>query len=309
MNLLFVNGTEPACGVYQYGENLWEILRESTRCQWSCCKPQDMESLGLAARSSDARFILYNWQKGMGGFLSGAPFAWRIPQGLVYHDCDIDDSRWDAIFFSDTTMQPHGKWIPIGRPLPKFNIPRVGRCLHEAPIFGVHGFIGAWAEDVVFRVMQEFEHATVRLSLPAARFADPDGAAAMAMAERCRRMVHGTGIKLDISHDFKSSDQLLDWLHANDMNCYFRPLAMNWRGISSATDAALAVGRPIAINKCSAFRHLHGLSPSICIEDSSFMGIFGSGLSPLVPFKSKWCDPDLIRIRIEDAIHQIVNRG
>ena len=50
-----------------------------------------------------------------------------------------------------------------------------------------------------------------------------------------------------------------------------------------ALDMALAVRRPIAINKHPMFSYLMDCVPSICVEDSSISEILRNGLSPLVP--------------------------
>lgn len=304
MNALFVNGTtEPQCGVNQFGKNLYDILKDSTRFRWSYHEAETTGGLRSVSSMPTPDVVLYNWQSGQGGILNDAPFEWlRCKQALVYHDNDIND-RWDAVLFADPTFTPYGKWHVIGRPLPMFKPSELDRdVLLTSPIVGVHGFIGAFADQVVYRVMQEFENATVRLSLPFAKYGDSSGALAMGMAERCRNMVvNHPGITLKISHEFLGPQSLLGWLSVNDLNCYIRPPDMNWRGISSAPDFALAARRPIAINKCNAFRHLHNLNPSICVEDASLMDIFGSGLSPTTKLRVDW-SPERIREQVEGVL-------
>lgn len=303
MNCIFVNYPEPKCGVVQFGRNLWGVLKDSGNVRWSYAEPTTVGELRSVTSMPEPDAVLYNWQGGQGGFLADAPFPWlSAKQYLVYHDLAVDESKWDGILFSDPTMTPRGKWHVLGRPLPEYHLPRtVGRS--EMPVFGCNGFIGAWADQVVHRVMQEFEYARIRLNLPFARYGDADGSQARAMADRCRNMVvNNPGIKLEISHDFLPQPELLNWLAANDLNLYIRPSNMNWRGVSSAPDSALAVNRPMAVNKCNAFRHLHNLKPSICVEDHSLLEIIGNGLSPLVEFKAKWCDPEVIRRQVEEAI-------
>lgn len=300
MNCLLVNYPESACGVSQYGRNLWENLRDSTQIHWKYCEPSTVGELhAYAMPSPDA--ILYNWQSGQGGFLTESPFSWiKGRQFLCYHDNDINESVWAGIFFSDPGMTPHGNWHPIGRPLPKFESP--SPKFHEVPIIGCHGFIGAWADQVVSRVIGEIEFATIRLNLPFAKYGDSTGAQARTMAEHCRNMVLGKpDIKLEISHDFLPMDKLLAWLSENDLNCYIRPANMNWRGVSSAPDAAIAVKRPIAINRCNAFRHLHFCTPSICVEDNSLLEIIGNGLSPTTRLRVEW-SPENIRQQIESVL-------
>jgi len=304
MNCLFVNGYgEQACGVVAYGKSLYDNLKDSTNIRWNYCEPPTPGALRAMSTMPTPDVTVFNYQSGQGGFLADAPFPFLKKQVLVFHDCQVDEARWDAILFSDPTMNPRGKWHKIGRPIPQYKPKGLHPINPELPrpIVGVHGFIGAWADQVVHRVMQEFETATVTLSLPFAKYSDSTGAAAMAMADRCRNMVAGSGIRLFVSHDFKPQWELVEWLHSNDLNCYIRPPEMNWRGVSSAPDCALAARRPLAINKCSSFRHLHHLSPSICVEDFSLMEIIGNGLSPLVKLYSDW-SPENIRQDVEKVL-------
>lgn len=300
MKALFVNYLEPACGVAQFGRNLWAILRDSTRIQWQYCEPTTLGEFRAIASMPCPDAVVYNWQSGQGGFLADAPFAWlSYKQYLCYHDNDINESAWAGIFFSDPTMTPRGRWIPMGRPLPTYsgsNTPSDGL------IVGVHGFIGAWADQVVRKVMGEFEHAAIRLNLPYATYGDSDGSTARSMADRCRSMVaNNSGITLEVSHDFLPIEQLLTWLASNTINVYIRPTNWNWRGVSSAPDSAIAAKRPLAVNRCSAFRHLHSCSPSILVEDRSLMDIIGSGLSPTTKLRVDW-SPEAIREQIESVL-------
>ncbi len=299
MNCLFVNYPEPACGVSQFGRNLWAILKDSTRVQWKYCEPTTIGELRTFTSMPEPDCLLINWQSGQGGFLADAPFSWLgAKQYLVYHDNDINENSWSGILFSDPVMTPRGKWHPIGRPLPEY---KGSNTPGDGLVIGVHGFIGAWADQVVHKVMQEFESATIRLNLPYATYGDADGSAARSMADRCRNMVNNSGITLEVSHNFLPIGQLLDWLAANTINVYIRPTNMNWRGVSSAPDSAIAVKRPLAVNRCNAFRHLHNLSPSICVEDSSLMDIIGYGLSPTTKLRADW-SPENIRRQVEDVL-------
>lgn len=303
MKALFVNGSsEEACGVNQLGKNLYAILKDSKNIQWEYCAPDNIGQLRAAAILPKPDAVLYNYQQGQNTFLNDSPFPWLGKQYCCYHDLSINEDRFDGILFSDPTMTPQGKWHVIGRPLPRYHRRPNTASSSPIPVIGSHGFLGAWSDQLVHKVTQEFEHAIIRLNLPFAKYGDANGSQATAMAERCRNMlVNKPGISLQISHDFLPMDRLLDWLRENDINCYLRPPAP-WRGVSSAPDAAISVGKPVCVNKCQAFRHLHNLTPSICIEDRSLTDIMLDGLSPLVPFVAKWCDEDVIREQVERVL-------
>lgn len=308
MKALLVNLPEQACGVAVFGRNLYQVLKPSQRVGWHLCEASSEAQFRQTVDSLKPDAILYNWQPGQGGYLAQAPFpGLGCKQVLSYHDLTVADSCWDAILFSDPTMQPHDNWHSIGRPLPVFTPDSRYFSNHNpVPTVGCYGFMGAWANQVVEQVLKEFEFAKVRLNLPFATYGDAGGGHARAMADLCGSFVMGTGITIEISHDFLPQPQLLDWLSKNDLNCFFRPVQMGWRGVSSAPDSALAVRRPIAVNRCSAFRHLHNLNPSICIEDSSLTQIVANGLSPLVPLYAKW-DAETVRAQVEDVITGLVS--
>lgn len=304
MRVLFCNTHERACGVNQYGSNLYAVLCDSERIHWDYYGGASAPPMGTLKRFD---VIVYNWQGLIGGWMSAAPIQHMGKQVLVYHDLDILSHQWDAILFSDPTMQAHDNWHPIGRPIPHY-VPIINPIMNRGPTVGVHGFCGAWANQVVQRVIQEFEYGLVRLHLPYSRFCDPNGDQARSMAETCRGMTSGTGINLEVSHDFLPQRELLDWLARNDVNAYMRNVGVPWRGVSSALDVALAARKPIAIDKCSGFRHLFGASPSICVEDSSFTEIICNGLSPLVPFYKAW-SPENIRSQVEAVLYSVVNKA
>lgn len=286
--------------MYQFGHNLHAVLKPSSRIQWEYCEPQSEAELRLTCHSVDPAVTLVNWQALIGGYLAHAPFPWMKNPVFCYHDCEFDDARWKAVLFADPTMQAHGKWHSIGRPIQEFKT-MVQTPELRRPIIGVHGFLGAWSDQVVHRVLQEFEFATVRLQLPFSRFCDANGAQALAMAERCKTMALGTGVQVEATHDFLPEWALLAWLSQNDLNAYIRPPEMNWRGVSSAPDRALSVRRPLAVNKCSAFRHLHHTNPSICVEDCSLTEILQNGLNPLIPLYNAW-EPDVVRYQVEEVL-------
>lgn len=283
-NILFCNTTQPACGVYQYGRNLCAALRGSSHFNYVYAELNSGEMLGEAVASHDPVAVIYNWHPDQGGWMKHAPFAFKgVKQLLIYHDWDHDVSRFDAVLFSDPTMPDHDNWHSIPRPLPAFDANIGTVAVNEKVTIGVHGFFGATGDLVVARVMKEFDEALIRLHLPFAHYGDRDGATAKRIAETCRAMVVSKpGITLEIDHEWMSDGQLLDWLARNDLNCYLRDVSGKWLGVSSALDAALAVRKPIAVNKCEGFRHVFGCDPSICVEDRSLKEILATGTAPLL---------------------------
>ena len=129
---------------------------------------------------------------------------------------------------------------------------------------------------------------------------------ALETAARCRRAVHKQGIRLEISHDFVSKTELLDFLAGNTLNAFFYDTHKH-RGISSTIEHALAVQRPLAITKCGMFRHVSSTVPSICIEDTSLRQIIKNGTAPLEPFYRAWTPQDFVTA-LEGIFDQVLGK-
>ena len=61
-------------------------------------------------------------------------------------------------------------------------------------------------------------------------------------------MLTKNGIELNISHDHLTTEGILKFLSKNDLNVFFYEHQEN-RGISSATDWAISVKRPLVLLK------------------------------------------------------------
>lgn len=277
--ILFVNPDSEQCGVHQYGRRLFDILSHSERFGVGYTTSSSMAGANLF----DA--VIYNWhpiidpEASVAAALSAMSPRPRIV--LLHHEGGfIDDNRADMVLFSNPSgPKRFGKVRHIGRPLPKFDT-FVPRDASDRIVIGLNGFMGAWADRLVQIVAKEFECALIRLALPPSSHCDPGAMLAMAMVNRCRTMAPA-GFEFDVTHEFMPEHRLLEWLARNDINCYFRDYVPS-TGVSSALDMALAVRRPIAINKHPMFSYLMDCVPSICVEDSSISEILRNGLSPLV---------------------------
>lgn len=308
MKILFVNTREQACGVHQYGQSLHYVIRhhiansEHTIAAGSFDTRDEFFSCAAALRPD---VILYNWQAGIGGWMSQAPFDLNCQQVLVYHDLEANFAQFDAILFSDPTMRQNANWYPIGRPL-RNQISTTTR-ISEVPIIGINGFIGAWAQIAFSHIANHFDRAHIRMHLPYATYGDAQGHMAHAAARECHQALP-EGFTMEISHEFMEWDDLVLSLAKNDINCYIRDPAMHWRGVSSACDAAMCARKPIAVNSCDAFRHLHDCSPSIRVEDRTIPEIIQTGLSPLVK-KYEEYSPNVVGAQVMKVLESLVNKA
>lgn len=279
MKVVFYNPKPERCGVHQYGKRFFELLKLIPDIEPHYQEvPSENE-----IRPEWADIAIYNVHQGISNMCKKAPFflGTATKQIGIYHD-DGMDAPFDAWIFSapSSLIQKENLHL-IGRPMPSSWNPEpkvVGHSGRNVLTVGIHGLIGAWAIDMVHRISKMEPECFVRMCLPASDHCDPSGDNAKRMAYVCSEML---GERLEVTHEFMSEPDLLRWLSKNDINCYVRP-PLPSLGISSALDLALAVRRPIALNKNSMFRHFNDCSPSVFLEDLSITEINSNGLNPLI---------------------------
>jgi hypothetical protein len=305
MRILFVNTPEPQCGVHQYGENLFAILATSQRHHAGIARPSSLESLRSAASEFGPDLCIYNWSPVIGGWMSAAPFdisKWSL---VVYHDGAVDAGRFSGVLNSDCTAPRQGNNFPIGRPIPFWNA-EAATTPRDVPWIGVNGFNGAWAQLAVSRILVEFESAVIRLHLPHGKYTDPYRTDET--IRQCLAICRNAGVTPELQCEFKPLPDLMKWLQQNDLNCYMRGSGWPGGGVSSVLDCALAVRRPIAVDHSHAFRHVHGLTPSIRVEDSSLKTIMANGTAPLQPLYERH-DQKRVLADVEACIDEVTGHN
>jgi glycosyltransferase involved in cell wall biosynthesis len=310
--ILIISHKEKQCGVYQYGLNISEALRKSKRYEFIYCECSDKNELARAIKKFCPQVIIYNYYPVTMPWLDAQiTRSYSIPQLGIMHEVtqeEADNATKEMFDFhlcpDPTLIVRNPSVIKTKRLIPPYinmiNLP-------EIPTIGSFGFgfRDKGFERVVELVQQEFDIAHIKILMPFNDIVDSKGKQhALATAKRCRSLVKKSGIKLHISHDFLSKNDLLDFLASNTINVFLYDITKN-RGISSTIEYALAVQRPLAINKCGMFRHVLNTTPSICIEDSNLREIISQGIVPLVPFYNEWSEAAFI-YNYEQIIDQIL---
>lgn len=299
--ILIISHKERQCGIYQYGLNVTEALRKSKRYHFVYCECNGKEELDKAIKRYNPQVVIYNYYPATMPWLNTQiTSSYSIPQLGIMHEVtqeDADNATTDMFDFhlcpDPTLIVRNPAIIKTKRLIPPYiNM----KNLPEIPTIGSFGFgfSDKGFERIVELVQQEFDIANINIVMPFNDIVDKGGKQhALETAKRCRSLVEKPGIKLHISHEFLTKNALLDFLAANTINVFLYDITKN-KGISSTIDYALAVQRPLAINKCGMFRHIVNSTPSICIEDSNLREIISQGILPLVPFYNEWSEAAFI---------------
>ena len=333
--ILFVTHSPRQCGVYEFGKNLFEAISHSSKFQFVKAVCESLADLKNAIKEETPDAIIYNYHpyvmpwlctKVVASILKNNIAGIKLPQVGIIHEVTqqvadtatadrskflIGESKklnslFDFYIAADPTLILNNSLVfKTGRLILEYHstVPKP-----SITTIGSYGFASAnkGFEQLVEKVQNEFDEATIRLNMPFAFYGDKSGDTARRIAEACRKIITKPGIRLDISHDFLDDPSLMDFLAGNSLNL-FMYRDKEGRGISSATDFALAIRKPIGVSRCPMFRHLLNTQPSICVEDVSLKSIISNGFTPLEDLSMQWSKQNII-VEYEQILQTVFSK-
>lgn len=254
--ILFLNHAAQRCGVADYGRRLFAILKKSDLDITYCDTTPDFPGYDIA---------LYNYHYAT---MPEVTFSEKgIRHVALFHEAHLDYDPDQVINVREL-------------PRPLFEGFKNTVIFVACPVIGSFGF--GFPEKnfpgICQMVKDQYPKAMIRLNIPFAEFGDKEGILAKQEADKCRAILEGTNIHLSVNHDFLSAPELLRWLSMNDLNLFLYTYSKG-RGISSATDYALSVRKPIGISSSEMFRHL---PREICVDNTALKDL------SIEPLKKVW---------------------
>ena len=291
---LYVNHKEQQCGVYEFGKEIGSLLSTSKNYNFHYCECDSFEEFKRVYRKLKPQVVIYNYHPTtMPWVHQHLKFSVPLNEGLpsihigTIHEVfqqladNSDNKTFDFHIAPDPTLMLKNSIVyKTGRLLPQKV--RYTKDSNTIPVIGSFGFatLGKGFEKIIDLVQKEFDEAIIRLNIPFAKFGDPEGKRAMEIASECKKRVSKKLIQLEINHSYFSKEELLTFLSSNTINIFLYDDMEN-RGISSATDWALASGRPLAISNSRLFRHLLNCKPSICVDNIKLTEIILNDVRPI----------------------------
>lgn len=273
-NILFVNCKGEECGVYQYGYNFFQTIKNIPKLILNYVKCDNQGELINHISQHKPEIIIYNYHQSLMPFINKkllnqlygpihVCLAHELSEGNIK---TLDGSFFHYYLFGDPSLEETNPCVfKIQRIIPayenKLEMPSI-------PTFGSFGFGNKVKgyDALIERVQEEFDEAVININISPNSFFDPEGNIAKKRSKALAKLIKKPQIKLNITHDFLTNKQLLDFLAANSMNVFMYEPSQKNHGISSSVDFALAVSRPFAITKNTLFRHLFHLKPSIVVD-------------------------------------------
>lgn len=304
-NILFVNSTEQACGIYQFGTMVYENIKDSEKYNFLYHEIKDTDTFHKLVLKYRPRAVIYNFYPITMPWITHDllnSYRGSFPQLALLFEVLI--TGFDYLIKPDPGFIEKDNIFKTTRPLAKFTgtYPK-----NKRTTIGSFGFAFGWKSfpELTKLVNEQFDDAVLNLQIPYAAFGDRDGSRAREVENICRSLITKPNITLNVTHEFLSREGILQFLANNDLNAFVAD--PEWRlpddyeysqaitdFPSSAPDLALSVKRPIAISRAKTTRHLFTIDDSICVENSSLKDILMRGTKPLEKFYQIFSQQNLI---------------
>lgn len=294
MNILVINHSTENCGVHQYGKRVGKILEKSKDHNFFYYEMESHSELDEKIKQHDPQAIIYNHLNSTMPWVTESTTSILRDQGLVQYLL-VHNLYYSNFFDYYLHQDPYWKQtdernFSILRPLPFYK--KVPENINDDIIrIGSFGFglTNKYYHEICRVINEEFakKYVEINLHLTVGKFCG-DTLNIPLVTEMCNQAITNSNIKLNITTDFISDHDLLNFLSKNDLNVFFYENYLNYNGISSVIDYALAVQKPIAINQSNMYSHILDVNPSICVENNHLINIMKNGFTPLQEKYDSW---------------------
>lgn len=301
MNVLFLNHKIQQCGVYQYGKRLYDILKKSGM---TYVEIDGVNDYIYAIEKYSPHSIIYNYHQSTMPWLNYSTIQKKVKNIGIPHESP--EGLFDIICDIDPTINDTERRISIPRPifenvdnlLKDYIPPQTIKDFIEyseegVPIFGSFGFgcLHKGFYKIVQIINEQYESAIIKLIIPGAYFDINRENTIYNMKKMCEGVSIKSTIKIMITHEFVSNEDLLLFLKSNTMNLFLYD-KLEGRGISSVIDYALSVKVPLGISDSYMFRHIY--SDDICVYKKSIRDCIKNSENHCSPFLEKYSNKELI---------------
>jgi hypothetical protein len=275
MRGLFINTRKAQCSIYSSGQMIHKFLQSN---EWKLeyveidkLSVSELHNGRIVAEGYDETYDFYifnyhpwtmrqieNLDSSKLSNLPGRKYSVVLemnpneafPAHLGMHRSGFDDCLIIDPTFQSNDPHLHSFPRPIVDSLPvkrKDSIP-------EVPVIGSFGYatIDKSFNMIVRQAAIEFETAIIRINIPIGGYVPND--LFPQIKEECEKELRH-GIELQMTRDYMSNDDLINWCAKNDLNCFM--YSRRLPGLAATPDQTIASGAPIAVSSNYTFRHLH----------------------------------------------------
>jgi len=295
MKVLFFNHKIKNCGVYQYGFRLYNILKQTVNVNYiyveietyddyisninkhlHACEEVTSTYSGGQTDKYGLDAIIYNYHNVTMPWLNANTIQRKIKNIGIPHESS--HNFFNIVCNVDPTILETKNVYSLPRPIyenvdvllnnyqPSTNSIKefIDYSEPNIPIFGSFGFGFKLKgfDKIVSLINKNYDNAIIKFVIPVAHFDQNNHTTNIDIKNICLRSNIKSTIKLMITHEFFSNEDILCFLNSNTINLFMYD-KLEQRSISSVIDYAVSVNRPIGISDSCMFKHIY--SDEICL--------------------------------------------
>ena len=304
--ILFLNHSIKNCGVYQYGKRVYDIIKATENIHYIYKELNSLQEYKSLISENKIDAIIYNYHISTMSWLNTETIQTIVKNIGIFHENTSHDF-FDIICDTNPDLSNSRHHFALPRPIfenidtlviSKSSSSQVDAFINAyqntgVPIFGSFGFgfDNKGFDKAVKLINDTYDSAVIKFVIPVAHF-DPNTQTAIHMKNKCLNANIKEGIKIMITHDFFSTEDILRFLGSNTMNIFLYD-KMYTRGISSTIDYAISVKKPIGISDSYMFRNIY--NDSICLYKVSIKECLQNSTDYCKQFLEKYSHSNMIK--------------
>jgi hypothetical protein len=307
--VIFINHSKKQCGVYQYGLRVYNILKKCDTINYIYKEVSNLdEYYSYINENNDYSTIIYNYHVATLYWLNRDNIQKKTKNIAILHECQ--NNMFDITYDIDPNINDTTTNFSIPRPIfenineltenitysSKLSEEFINYRKDNIPIFSSFGFgFDFKGFDKIVKIINEkYDNAIIKLVIPVADFDNNKESTVNEAKNRCLQNNIKPNIKLMISHEFLSNEEILKFLSQSTLNIFLYD-KLEGRGISSAIDYALSVKKPLAISDSCMFRNIY--SDEICL--------YKTPINKIIDNSVKYCEKFLVQYSNINLINKL----
>lgn len=208
------------------------------------------------------------------------------------------------IYFSyyivlDPTINETTNIFAFGRPLEDIDFLQNDDLTNEndIPKIGSFGFAtqGKELHKIVQLVNNEFDYAEINLNFPVGHYVPQHNDTMNDFYNKCRLINIKPGIKLNVTHNNLSKQEIVEFCRKNTINCFLynrNGSGILGTGLAAVTDQAIVSEKPLLVSCDPTFRHIHkyiDYYPNTNIKEA-----IKNSKEGVIKMKNDWCSKNFL---------------
>jgi len=295
--VLFVTptlGEKEACGVGLYGKLWTDVLIKLEKYDFNVLYSDSTIETYETIKNLSPEVVFYMWHGNVNTWMGDPIFRNNFPNikhvAILFDVQQREVDLFNPILHSggipyalvpNPTIFGNKRVFVTNKLLPPS--PTIDYVESSIPIIGFQGF--AFSHKGIARlskiVNEEFDECIFRLHMPPSWYMDRDGYHINERINEVSNIIKKPNIRVEFSHHMMNTQELVNWLSQNTINCYLYNYPSP-AGLASAPDYALSAKRPIAVSNNHMLKNFFHCSPSVVVnEPHTLKEIISNGTKPL----------------------------